>query len=157
MNANDFLDEFNMLTSRSDLKSLDPTPPREAGMDSRLLRDRVSEHMSGLRRLNQQLPRSQELDAALDALADAYEKLLGRRLTELKAISAQAKSAVLELRRQLAARIKEKDPDFSYRGIDLLMRRICKSHDCTPKDLHDAFVDTFMVTPDQWAKDQLNK
>ena len=157
MNANDFLDELNMLTSRSDLKSLDPTPPRETGMDSRLLRDRISDHLSGLRRLNQQLPRSQELDAALDGLVNAYEALLGRRLTELKTISSQAKSAVLELRRRLAARIKEDDPDLSYRGIDLLMRKICKSYDCGPSELHDAFVDTFLVTPDQWVKDQLNK
>lgn len=154
MRTND-LEELDILVSRSNLRSLDPAPNMETGMDPRVLRDRISEHIGELKRLSVHLPRSATLDAAIDNLSQEYEKLLGRRLTELKS-SPKTKAAVLDLRRQLSARIKEPDPDLSYRGIDMLMQRICKAHDCQPSDLHDSFVSTFLVTPDKWAKDQLN-
>lgn len=158
MRTNDIgLEELDMLTSVNDLRSLDPEPAIDDHMDRRVLKDLISDHLNALKRLGSHLPRSADLNGALSALSNEYEKLLGRRLNELSESSPQVRSAVLELRRQLAARIKEESPDLSYMGIDMLMKRVCREHGCTPQSLHDAFVDTFLTTPDRWAKDQLGK
>lgn len=149
------LSEIDYLTSRSDLRSLDPEPSREPGMHPAVLKDLISDHVRALRNMNRYLPRSPELDAALSNLETEYSKLLGRNLTELS--SSAVNSAVLELRRTLKKLAKQEDADLSYRGIDLIMRKICKQHDCKPHALHDAFVSALDATPDEWVKQQIKE
>jgi hypothetical protein len=120
-----------------------------------VIKDLVYDHIRALNHVNRYLPRSPDLDLALSRLQEEYEKLLGRRLTELS--SADTKPAVLELRRALKKLAAEDKPDISYRNIDTIMRRICREQGCEASDLHDAFVSTFDATPDEWIRDLLRK
>lgn len=158
MRTDDILDELDILTSRSKMRSLDPEPDRVQGMDSRIIKDLIADHIRALKHVNMYLKRSPELESAVSTLELEYEKLLGRRLTEISIFEEPtAKSAVLELRRQLLMLAGGSKPDLSYRNIDRMMKLIAKEHDCTPKGLHDAFISTLLMTPDQWVRDQLSK
>lgn len=156
MRTRDFkLSEIDILTSKSDMRSLDPEPSMDRGMHPSVIKDLVYDHIKALRHMSRYLPRSPDLDVALSDLQDEYDKLLGRRLTELS--SAEINPAVLELRRALKKLAAEDNPDLSYRNIDIIMRGICKQQGCDPADLHDAFVSTFDATPDEWIRELLRK
>jgi len=47
--------------------------------------------------------------------------------------------------------------DISYDSIDNLMRKIMKSHNITAKELHNAFVNKYKKTPDDWIKGKMKK
>lgn len=157
MRSDDFgIEELDVLTSMSDRTSIDPNPSRSIGMDPRIVKDIINDHIRSLRNINHSLPTSKNLDAALTALEGEYYKLFGQRLTELMTHPAEVKTAVLELRRQLSAIVKSDQPDLTRRNINNIMQKICKDHKCTPASLHDCFIETFYMTPDHWAKEQLN-
>ena len=155
MRPNDLgIDEADILTSVSDRRSIDPDPGRTMGMDPRILRDMVSDHIRSLRNINRSLPRSPGLDDALSKLEDEYYRLFGQRLTELlSSPDSQVKAAVLELRRKLQGLVKSDGPDLSYRNINRIMQSICDEFLCAPRSLHDQFVATFYKTPDEWARE----
>lgn len=149
------IEELDTLISRNDRRSVDPEPQRTMGMDPRIVRELVSDHIRSLRNINRSLPDSPDLDRAIAALEDEYYKAFGQRLTELlTAPAAQVRAAVLELRRQLTALLKEPSPDLSYRKIDNIMKGICDQHKCSTKSLHDLFVETLGMTPDDWVADK---
>jgi hypothetical protein len=144
------LTELTSLTITPQRDSIESMPKRALGMDPRVLRDIVSDHLSALHNINKSLPQCAELDAALRSIEMHYDKVFGERLTELlTAPSAQMKVAVLELRRQLKTMLANNEP-ANYDNIDEIMTNICEQHDCTPTMLHDVFVDTFNMTPDEW-------
>lgn len=149
------LDELDILINKPGKPSLDPTPNRTLGMDPRIVKDMVADHLSALKNINRGLPPSGSLEAALLKLEDEYMRMFGQRLTELLgAPESQVKAAVLELRRCLNSMARDSESDLGYDEIDDLMRRICDDHRCAPSKLHDQFVATFKQTPDQYASDQ---
>lgn len=149
------LDELDILINKPGKPSLDPQPTRTLGMDPRIIKDMVADHLSALKNINKGLPSSGSLEAALLKLEDEYMRMFGQRLTELlNAPESQVKAAVLELRRSLNNLASDSDADIGYDSIDQLMTRICDDHGCAPNKLHDQFVSTFKQTPDQYAKDQ---
>lgn len=142
------LGELDVLISKPDKSDLDVSVPRTMGMDPRLIRDLVSDHIAALAKINSGLPNSDRIDGILSTLRHEYNALFDRRLIELLSSPAsQVKAAVLELRRRLL-----KAEDISYDAIDSLMRDICDEYQCSPKSLHDLFVQTFQMTPDDWVR-----
>lgn len=149
------LDEIDILINKPGKPSVDPLPNRSMGMDPRIVKDMVSDHLSALKNLNKGLPSSGSLEAALLKLEDEYMRMFGQRLTELlNAPESQVKAAVLELRRCLNSMAMSSDSDLGYDEIDELMHRICDDHGCAPSKLHDQFVTTFRQTPDRYASDR---
>ena len=151
------LSELDILVNKPSKTSIDPGPSRAMGMDPRIAKDLVSDHISALKNINRGLPRSGSLEAAILKLEDEYMRLFGQRLTELlNAPGSQVKAAVLELRRRLNVAAKDDAADLSYDGIDSMMHDICEEYGCAPNQLHDLFLETFDQTPDDYAHDQRN-
>jgi hypothetical protein len=93
-------------------------------------------------------PRIQELEHEVQALVSRYAELFpSDTLTEDQAASLH--DLVTELKLQLL-----KSEDVTYQGIDIIMRALANSHDVDVHDLHDAFVDSEGVTPDEWVQSQ---
>lgn len=148
------LDELDILINKPGKPSLDPRPTRTLGMDPRVVKDMVADHLSALKNINKGLPPSGSLEAALLKLEDEYMRMFGQRLTELlSAPESQVKAAVLELRRRLNELASKDDPDLSYDNIDVIMRGICEEFKCASSSLHDLFVSTFNQTPDDFAEE----
>lgn len=59
----------------------------------------------------------------------------------------EAKDPVSQLETELRAM-----DSHSYDSIDKVMRKISKSHDITPRELHDRFKQKHGMIPDKWAK-----
>lgn len=51
----------------------------------------------------------------------------------------------------LANRLKDLDQGLDYDSIDKTMRSICEQHHIMPKELHDAFISRYNLTPDRYA------
>jgi hypothetical protein len=156
MRTEDFsLSELDVLINKPSKTSIDPGPSRTIGMDPRIVKDLVSDHIRALRNINKGLPRSESLDAAMAKLEEEYMRMFGQRLTELlNAPASRTNAAVLELRRRLKTAAVNDEADLSYDGIDAMMHDISEEYGCAPNSLHDLFVETFNQTPDDYAHDQ---
>jgi hypothetical protein len=47
--------------------------------------------------------------------------------------------------------------NISYKSIDILMRKVMKSHNITAKELHNAFKQKHKKTPDDWIQEKMKK
>ena len=75
-----------------------------------------------------------------------------KKINELMSDKSDIKLAVKNLKSRLEKLANSKDPDVSYDTIDGIMREICKSHGCKPKELHDQFIAHHNATPDSVVK-----
>lgn len=157
MKSSNTLDEIDVLINKPDRSSIDPIPQRTIGINPKILKDLVLDHINALKRINHGLPSSENLNSLITNLENEYSKIFGQRLTELlNAPDSQVKSAVLELRRKLNNIAKDTGANLSYDNIDSIMTDICKEFNCAPNKLHDEFIKTFDQTPDEYAHSRRN-
>ena len=90
----------------------------------------------------------EELEQKVQALQARYQSLFGpQELDE----HVNWPSIVQRLKRDLIS-LGATD----YNSIDQLMRKISHDHGISPHDLHDQFVATAAVTPDEWIQSRLS-
>jgi hypothetical protein len=61
--------------------------------------------------------------------------------------------AVASLERALL-NAKKKGTKLNYENIDVMMQKVCKQYNLTGQQLHDKFVKTNKLIPDNWIKKQ---